>query len=38
MKLYYTREISFYGLDWPAVFDILWTRQQYLLFLLTGAS
>ena len=31
MKLYCTREISFYGLDWQALFDIFWTRKEWLL-------
>lgn len=31
MKLYYTREIGFYGLDTNALFDIFWWRKTYLL-------
>lgn len=31
MKLYYTREISFFGLDRQALFDILWLRKEYML-------
>ena len=34
MKLYCTREISYYGLDWPALFDIFWIRKQYFLGLI----
>lgn len=33
MKLYYTREISFYGLDGSAVFDIFWVRKEHWLSL-----
>jgi hypothetical protein len=31
MKMYYTREISYYGLDYAAFYDILWVRKEYLL-------
>lgn len=31
MKLYYTRELSFYGLDRQALFDIFWWRGKILL-------
>jgi hypothetical protein len=30
MKLYYTREISYYGLDWAALFDIFWLRKEMI--------
>lgn len=31
MKLYYTRELSYYGLDGQALFDIFWLRKEALL-------
>ena len=31
MVLYYTREISYYGLDRQALFDIFWWRKEALL-------
>lgn len=36
MKLYYTRELSYYGLDGQALFDIFWNRKEYILFLFGG--
>ncbi len=35
MKLYYTRELSFDGLDRQALFDIAWSRKEALLKALT---
>ncbi len=31
MKLYYTRELSYYGLDRQALFDIFWLRKEMVL-------
>ncbi len=34
MKLFYTREISYYGVDSQALFDVLWIRKELLLSIL----
>jgi hypothetical protein len=34
MKLYYTRELSYMGLDWQALYDILWWRKEWVLQLI----
>lgn len=30
MKLYYTRELSYHGLDCQALFDIVWLRKEWI--------
>jgi hypothetical protein len=31
LKLYSTRELSYFGLDWPAFFDIFWSRKNVII-------